>query len=301
MLQTQIKQLFSQQTTDWDLAKKNFADLKTVQTKSFSFDRFQVHVQYNPARMVSSGAKVDAKSIAERKCFLCDEHLPAEQKGILWRDFQILVNPFPIFPTHFTIRKTRHLPQQILPVFIDMLELTYELDEFAVFYNGPKCGASAPDHMHFQAGTKEFLPLINDYKNMKNTHAVLLQTEGEAELLVLNDYLRTVYCIESYSIYDAQVLFCSLYSQLQKEKDVEPMMNIVCSYEGRKWHTFILPREAFRPRQYDADPERQLLISPATVEMCGVFIAPVAEHFERISSADIVDILQQCTLSKSIK
>ena len=296
MLQTQIKELFAQQTTDWELAKKNFADLKTVQTKSFSFDDFQIHVQYNPARMVSSGARIDAKSISERKCFLCSANLPTEQKGIAWKDYQILVNPFPILPEHFTIRKIRHLPQQILPFFVDMLELAYELDEYVIFYNGPRCGASAPDHMHFQAGTKDFLPLVNDYKKRKTTKTTLLRSEDEAQVCVMNDYLRTVYCIESTSIYDVQMLFHNLYSHLQNRMPEEPLMNVVCSYEDGKWYLFVLLRGVFRPWQYAADSPQHLLVSPATVEMCGVFITPVKEHFDKISSEDIVDIFQQCTL-----
>ena len=268
-------------------------------------------VQFNPARIVSSGAKTDAKSIAERKCFLCAANLPTEQKSIDAGDYTILVNPFPIFPEHFTIPRKEHTDQQIKPYFIDMLRLAEALDEYILFYNGPKCGASAPDHMHFQAGTKDFLPLVNDYKRLKATHAEVLVESATFQLSRLTNYLRTVYCIESIDVESAKDAFEKLYNHLsplflpspQGEGlgvrsrgvggEVEPMMNIVCNYEKGKWFTYVLPRKAFRPWQYTAKGDQQLMVSPATVEMSGIFITPVESHFERITQNDIRDILKQ--------
>ena len=246
----QIEALFNQQLTDWELARVNYAGLKTVRTKSFTFDNFEVKVQFNPARMVSSGAKVDAKTIAERKCFLCTANLPAEQRGIDAGDYTILVNPFPISPEHFTIPHKEHIEQQIKPYFTDMLILAEALDQYVVFYNGPKCGASAPDHLHFQAGTKNFLPLINDYKNLKSQQGELIEKGNNYELFSLKNYLRTVLCIESNTVYDTKIAFEKLFAQFQTVNKVEPMMNIVCSYENKKWFTFIFPRANFRPWQY---------------------------------------------------
>jgi len=173
-LNTETKSLFREQVANWELARANYAGLKTVKTKVFSFDDFEIKVQFNPARIVSSGAKMDAKTIAERPCFLCAENRPAEQQGVDAGNYTVLVNPFPIFPEHFTIPRKEHADQQIKPYFSDMLELAEALDDYLVFYNGPKCGASAPDHIHFQAGTKDFLPLVNDYKRLKSTHTELL-------------------------------------------------------------------------------------------------------------------------------
>jgi len=173
-LNIQISSLLAEQKKSWKLARDNYAGLKTVRTKSFSFGDFEVKVQFNPARIVSSGAKVDAKTIAERKCFLCADNRPAEQRAVEFGDYEILVNPFPIFPEHFTIPRKEHVDQQIKPYFADMLQLAEVLDDYLIFYNGPRCGASAPDHMHFQAGTKDFLPLVNDYKRLKATHTELL-------------------------------------------------------------------------------------------------------------------------------
>ena len=292
-LNTQIKKLFKSQIGDWELARTNFAGLQTVQTKSFSFGDFDVKVQFNPARIVSSGAKVDAKTIAERKCFLCAANRPSEQKGINFGNYEILVNPFPIFPEHFTIPRKEHVDQQILPYFTEMLELAKEMDDYLLFYNGPKCGASAPDHAHFQAGTKDFLPLVNDYKRLKETHTDLLVSTDTMQLLQMKNYLRTVYCIESMDAESAKDAFEKLYFHFQGEDSVEPMMNIVCLFEKNKWCVFVLPRKAFRPWQYTAEGDKQLFISPATVEMCGIFITPIEAHFERITKEDVVSILEQ--------
>ena len=292
-LNNQVKSLFDEQVANWELARRNFAGLKTVQTKTFNFDDFDIKVQFNPARIVSSGAKVDAKTIAERKCFLCSEHLPTEQKGIEAGNYTILVNPFPIFPEHFTIPHTEHIRQQIKPFFGDMLELAKAMDDYLIFYNGPKCGASAPDHMHFQAGTRDFLPLISDYKRLKATHTDVLVEDDKYTVFCMKNYLRTVYCIESGNAKESKLVFNSLYTNLQQSNTEEPMMNVVCTFEDGIWYTFVLPRKEFRPWQFTAEGDQQLMVSPATVEMCGIFITPIEQHFEKITKEDVISILEQ--------
>jgi len=294
-LNSKITELLHEQVSNWELARTNFAGLKTVRTKSFDFGDFEVKVQFNPARIVSSGAKVDAKTIAERKCFLCTENRPAEQTFVDAGDYLVLVNPFPIFPEHFTIPRKEHVDQQIKPYFADMLELAEALDDYLIFYNGPRCGASAPDHMHFQAGTKDFLPLVNDYTRLKDTHAQLLVESENFQLYSFNNYLRTVYCIESTDVESAKDAFEKLYTHFATEENMEPMLNIVCTFEDGKWFTFILPRKAFRPWQYTAEGDQQLLVSPATVEMCGIFITPIEAHFEKITKEDMVSTLEQAS------
>lgn len=304
-LNNQLKSLLTEQKENWELARTNFAGLKTVRTKSFNFGDFEVKVQFNPARIVSSGAKVDAKTIAERKCFLCTENRPAEQTAVDAGDYLVLVNPFPIFPEHFTIPRKEHVDQQIKPYFADMLVLAEALDDYLIFYNGPRCGASAPDHMHFQAGTKNFLPLVNDYKRLKDTHAQLLVESENFQLFNFNNYLRTVYCIESTDVESAKDAFEKLYTHFQqislpalpKGERAEPMLNIVCTFGDGKWFTFVLPRKTFRPWQYTAEGDQQLLVSPATVEMCGIFITPIEAHFEKITKEDVESILEQASLA----
>ena len=292
-----VNELFDQQLSVWEMARNNFEGLKTVQIREFDFDGFAVKVQFNPARMVSSGAKVDAKTIAERKCFLCAANRPEVQRGIEWRDYDILINPFPIFTRHLTIPRREHVDQRLVPYIADMFDLARELTDFVVFYNGPKCGASAPDHMHFQAGNADFLPLVSNYFNLKQVgRTELVETADTAETYLIKDYLRVVYCIESADAVALKEAFMKLYNSWVVDADVEPMMNVVCLYREGKWYLFVIPRGAFRPWQYTAEGDKQLLVSPATVEVSGLFITPVKEHFERITKEDVVDILTQCTI-----
>jgi hypothetical protein len=293
----EVISLFHEQVSNWELARVNYKGLKTIRTKSFSFGDFEVNVQFNPARILSSGANMDAKTIAARKCFLCEENRPIEQRSIEAGDYSVLVNPYPIFPQHFTIPRKGHAIQEIKPYFADMLLMAQALDEFIVFYNGPTCGASAPDHMHFQAGTKDFLPVISDYKRMKPTEGEILDEGENYKLYTLKNYLRKVYCIESETILSAQKIFENLYTKWQGVLTEEPMMNIVCSYEEKIWYTFIFPRAAFRPWQYSAKGDDQLMVSPATVEMSGIFITPIETHFEKITGDDVISIFEQCSLS----
>lgn len=292
-LNDQLRKLINDQIENWPMAGKYYSSLKDVQTRSFDMDGFQVHVQFNPARALSTNAKVDPKSISERPCFLCDHNRPAEQKGIEIGNYTILVNPFPIFPEHFTLVRNEHVPQLILPYFIEFLSFARLMDNYVIFYNGAKCGASAPDHAHFQAGTKSFLPLIKDYFLLKDKNAELLQKDDDEELYLLHHYLRKVYCIESYDPDSAKKIFRKLYLQLKGESSEEPMMNVLAIYQHGKYYTFILPRQASRPTQFYASGEKQLTISPAAVEMAGILITPVEEHFNKISKEDIISIYDQ--------
>ena len=167
-----VRQLLDAQLTNWEQARNNYNALANVEVKEVEINGFPVKIQFNPGRIQSSAAKVDAKSIQERKCFLCAANSPAVQEGIDYSgvagEYEILINPFPIFPKHLTIPDKKHVNQTIgdnnlKGRFEDMLDLSKILDEYVLFYNGPKCGASAPDHIHFQAGNKGFLPLEDNY------------------------------------------------------------------------------------------------------------------------------------------
>lgn len=297
-LEHQVENLFQEQIRHWELARVNFDALKGVRVKMVDFGRFQIYVQFNPARLVSSNAKVDAKTIAHRACFLCESNRPSAQQSIAYGDYSILINPFPIFPKHLTIPRCDHEDQRILPYFADMLNLARDLPDYVIFYNGPECGASAPDHMHFQAGNSSFLPLISDYARLKQPVSNVLYRVSGSEIFQIPDYLRTVVVIESSTTASATESFSKLYTTLQGHQSEEPMMNVVCHFHENQWYTFVLPRARFRPWQYHADDDSQLLVSPATVEMSGVFITPIQSHFERITKEDISDILSQSTLKQ---
>lgn len=286
--------LFEEQLKEWSLAAQNYAALKNIRTKEFDFDGYSIRVQFNPGRIQSSAAKVDSKSIQERKCFLCPANLPAEQRGIPFgRDYQILVNPFPIFPVHLTIPSTNHEDQLIFSRYGDMLDLAESLDEFVVFYNGPKCGASAPDHVHFQAGNKGFLPLGKDIRNVTKE---IISENNTIKIYSLKNYLRNVIVLESDDKNTIVKAFNDIYSQLEiKEGEREPMLNIVSWYENGTYISCIFPREVHRPKCFFAEGDENILISPASVDMGGVFITPQEKDFEKITAEDIETILRETT------
>jgi len=273
-MKEKVNQLFQEQLKNWELAKNNYKALEQVKVKTLSVGGQEYKVQFNPARIVSSSAKVDAQSIKERKCFLCAENRPPEQNGIPFNGrYTILVNPFPIFPSHLTIPLIEHAPQLIASHFGDMLDLAQQLNDYIIFYNGPKCGASAPDHFHFQAGNKGFLPIE---KNRSKFNVICIESDNKEE--ILNRFRQ---------IYDAME---------QKPEDDEPMMNLLVWYEAAKWIVCIFPRKKHRPSCYSAEGEANLLISPASVDLGGVFITPLEKDFEKILAEDIAGILSEvCT------
>lgn len=292
LISQQAQELFDSQLGEWELAKTNFDALSKVETKEFSFGEFSIKVQFNPARILSSAAKVDTKSIQERKCFLCPKNLPAIQKGIPFgKEYQILVNPFPIFPKHFTIPSLNHTDQLIAGRYQDMLDLAKELDEFVIFYNGPKCGASAPDHVHFQAGNKGFLPLEKEVKTISKE---LIQEKDGLRVYALRNYLRNSFLFESVKADCSVIIFNQLYSLLQiKEGDKEPMMNVVAWFDDGKWYTWVLPRAVHRPSFFYAEGDDNILISPASVDLGGVLITPLEKDFRKITADNIKQILTE--------
>ena len=146
-----LLQLYNGQLQEFELAKKNYTDLQQAVYRDIPFDLFRLRIQYNPARMISTNARIDVRTLQNRKCFLCREHMPEAQKGIRYNDrYSIFINPYPIFERHFTVPSRHHEPQCIGGRFEDLLDLTFDFQGYTLFYNGPTCGASAPDHFHFQ-------------------------------------------------------------------------------------------------------------------------------------------------------
>ena len=291
-----VENLYRKQLDNWELAANNYKALALVKTKQVDVDGWKYLVQFNPARIVSSSAKIDPQSIKERKCFLCREHLPAQQEGLSFGEhYTILVNPFPIFPKHLTIPDNRHLPQRINGHIGDMLDLAKELDDYVLFYNGPKCGASAPDHMHFQAGSKGFLTLESEWKFKK---AGTIVAYKEAILTYLNDTSRATLVIESTQREDAITLFGTVYDALPStEGEEEPMMNILTWHEAVKWIICVFPRKKHRPACYFAEGEENILLSPASVDMGGVFITPLEKDFIKITAENVKEIMKEVSLS----
>lgn len=288
-----------EQLAEWEQARGNFEALAGVKVKTLDVDGMEIKVQFNPARIVSSGAKVDAKSLKERKCFLCEANRPAVQRGLEWGDrYIILINPFPIFPRHLTIPDTGHVDQLIEGRIADMVSLAADLKGYTVFYNGPKCGASAPDHMHFQAGNSDFLTIG---KTLDDTLLVpiLVDEEGEATLFAAQGLPLNMFVIDTTEAQAAQRLFERLYSAMPiPEGEREPMMNILCYVrEEGEARIVIIPRKRHRPSFYGTEGDDTMLLSPASVDMGGVFITPLEKDFNKIDAETILKIYDELCLS----
>ena len=297
------KILLEQQQRDWNQLREGYDSLKAVQTKFFEFDGFRISVQFNPRRIISSSANVDADSIKKRKCFLCIDNLPGGQRGFLYdQEYIVLANPHPIFPEHFTIANVNHFPQRISDIFCVLLSLSRSMSNyFTVFYNGPSCGASAPDHLHFQAGNKNFMPIDEDYPQLKKQYGEILSEEPGFAVTAVDDGLRKFIVfegdMEEVFIYTFG-LFFEAYSLLQMY-EYEPMMNILSSYKrGKGWRVIIFLREKHRPSHYYSAGDNNILLSPAAVDLGGVCITPREIDFVKITKDHLVEILNEVSVGE---
>ncbi|MDE7153462.1 MAG: DUF4922 domain-containing protein [Muribaculaceae bacterium] len=284
-----VDRFLLEQLDEWEQARNNFAALAGVKVKELDVDGMPVKVQFNPARIVSSSAKVDAKSLKERKCFLCAANRPAVQRGLEWGGhYTILINPFPIFPRHFTIPDNGHVDQLIDGRIADMVSLAADMKGYTVFYNGPKCGASAPDHMHFQAGNSDFLT-IDAALEKADLQPLLVDGDGEAVLSVVQGLPLNMFVIDTTDADAAQRLFNKLYAAMPvPEGEKEPMMNLLCYVtEEDEALLVIIPRRAHRPSFYGTEGDDCMLLSPASVDMGGVFITPLEKDFNKLD-ADLI-------------
>jgi hypothetical protein len=297
------RHLLTFQKSSWEKLGSGYKSLSNVKIKSIEFDRYAFKIQYNPGRFISTSAKVDEKSIRERECFLCPDNLPPEQKGILYDEkFLILGNPYPIFPEHFTIVYKEHVPQRIKGSFNDLLLLSKALSGYyTVVYNGPKCGASAPDHLHFQAGSKFFMPIDIEFQQIKNKYCEILSDKKNLVIAGIDDGLRRFISFESDDITllnEAFKIFYNAYVTINPDDD-EPLMNILSLYnEGAGWRVIIFLRAKHRSTHYFKDEEDRILLSPAAVDLGGVCITPHEKDFNKINKQLLTDILQEVTLGK---
>ena len=292
------KRLFEIQKEEWVMLADGFKSLDTVKSKPFQFDGFIIKAQFNSGRIISTSAKVDPKSISERKCFLCVDNLPEEQKGILYKEkYIILCNPFPIFPTHFTLTHKEHTPQRILDNFPDMLDLSKDISKYySVIYNGPRCGASAPDHLHFQAGNKYFMPIDDEFHQIKNEYGNVIIEDDNLSVFAIDDGLRKFISIESLDkklIVNAFNKFYKTYSELTNENQ-EPLMNLISFYEEEYgWRVIIFLRAKHRPAVFFTEGVEKMLVSPAAIDLGGVCVFPREEDFSRITKEQIADIFKE--------
>lgn len=290
--------MFEDQLSSWPLLGANWEKLSEARVKHFDFDGFSIHVQCNPRRIVSSAAKVDKISIEKRACFLCEENRPPEEKNVWFgEEYEILCNPFPIFREHFTIARAKHTPQVIESEFGAFLELSRALPDLAVFYNAPNCGASAPDHMHFQAGNRGFMPLEEEMESLKLKYGKLLVASDSCRLTAVNDGLRRFYVMEGKKQDALEEMGAKAFRYIRELRKEEPMINML-SYYDKGWQVLLFPRNKHRPWQYFEEGDQNILLSPASVDMGGTLITPLEKDFEKITREDVEDIFSQVSFSK---
>jgi hypothetical protein len=301
-LADQCAALLRQQRESWELLRRGYESLSNVESRMFAFNGFQVTVQFNAQRITSSAAKVDEKSLRERKCFLCSDHLPNGQRGILYRgQFLILCNPYPIFPEHFTIPHIEHRPQEILPALATMLDLTADLSpRYTVAYNGPRCGASAPDHLHLHAGTGGFMPFESEVRTMKVDQRETIFDTKNLSVTSLTSYCRTVIVVEGSNRDLLENAFQRIYEAYQRISggNEEPLMNLVSMLREGRWTLGMFTRSKHRPSAFYAEGEEKLLVSPAAVDMCGILTLPRAEDFRRFSRDLVARIFEEVSLEE---
>ena len=318
-----LLRFFDLQLSQWPETSQRYRDLTDVQTKELRVGPLTFAAQYNPARIRSTGANITKQALAERPCFLCKENRPKEQLGLplspsSWRGNVTpnpsatkaspswgrlegaLVNPFPILPMHFTLPTEKHQPQRIKPLFGQMMELLQKYPELTVFYNGPRCGASAPDHAHLQAGTTGVLPLQKEWPRLSENLKPVSKSDEDALLALIEDYPCTALVIRTKDVKGAEQLFAQLYDSLPiMEGEEEPMLNVISWRDNEDYLTVVFPRKKHRPDCYYAEGDAQLLVSPGALDMAGLMITPRKEDFLKLDADKAVAILQECSLDVS--
>ena len=297
MEDSSISRFFNRQLEVWTDARHRFRDLKHVETRQFSD---QLKLQWNPARIVSTGAKIDKKTLGERPCFLCYKNRPKEQMSKqIDEKFHLLVNPFPILPVHFTIPARKHQPQLIYKNYGEMHRFISLHSDLMVFYNGPKCGASAPDHLHFQAGTNGILPLQTNWQRLSRNLTDIISLNDEEKISVVRDFLVPAFVIISKSAESDEALFRRLYKAMpQRGDETEPMMNIISWRKGEEFISVVIPREKHRPEAYFAEGDAQFVVSPGALDMSGLIITPREEDFRKLTEEKALSLLQECGVSE---
>ena len=289
----QVTQLLNRQLRDWPLAAANHDALRgdKVLWKGFELRNYRgFDAQHNPARAVSTAARVDADSIAERPCFLCAANRPAEQESVEIGDYEVLVNPYPIFPGHMTIVSKTHQPQRIGAHIGDFLTIEEAMSPFALFYNGPECGASAPDHLHFQAAEPHYFHIISEFDRRD---ILPVATRGNIRLY---DITPAVFLINGTPTEIAES-FRRLYAVLPcPEGSPEPKMNLLVYGRDEEFNLVVIPRSKHRPDCYGTGPG-QMLISPGTIDMTGTVVLPRMEDFETITDAELQSIIDEVSVS----
>lgn len=300
-----ISKFVGDQLSRWTLACNNFRALKNMKIKTMDIGGLQVKLQFNPARMISSAAKLTKEDIAARKCFLCRENRPSEQimikfEGRKGKKYHILVNPYPIFPDHLVIAMATHTEQSIWKRYVDMLDLAKKYQKYTFFYNGPRSGASAPDHHHFQGAPQELIPLEMDVDRcltMKDPVLEQVASLQDAELYHYRRFTTGVFVVRSDTAKSAAKLFYRLLDCADiPEGEKEPLINLFSYYKDGEFRSIVVFRSRHRSHHYFSDGPDHLTMSPGCADMGGVFIVPVQKEFETITQELLSEMVAEVSI-----
>lgn len=306
MKENRIHKFVGDQLSRWPLACDNFRALKNVQVREVEVGGLMVKLQFNPARMVSSAAKLNKEDIAKRRCFLCRENRPAEQimmkfEGRKGKKYHILVNPYPIFQDHLVIAMNRHTDQSIWQRYVDMLDLARKYPDFTFFYNGPRSGASAPDHHHFQGAPEGLMPLENDVDALMaagSKELEYLTSVQDADLYQYRKFTRGIFVLRAQTAKSAaKMLYRLLDCADIPEGENEPLINLFTFYRDGEFRSIIIFRSRHRSHHYFSEGPDHLTMSPGCADMAGVFIVPVEEEFARITPELLEEMLDEVTVT----
>ena len=312
----EFRRFFYEQLNEWKEAESRYLNLKQVVVKELSDDEITINVQFNPNRITSTAADISKQALKERPCFLCPENRPKQQRSLtIVNKYELLVNPFPILPIHFTVPLKNHYPQSIVNNYLDMMEIADQLQKFFIFYNGPSCGASAPDHMHFQIGARGVLPLERDWDRVYKINRSRIYPITDEEFIEITKiehtaddtgiflarYICPVFIIVTRTTRANEFLFRKLF-QAMPDEDVhkEPMMNILAwnmksnSDGNKRIVSVVIPRKKHRPDCYFKQGEEQCLVSPGALDMGGLIITPREEDFQKMDFKLAADIIREC-------
>lgn len=307
MKQDRIHKFVGDQLSRWPLACDNFRALKNVRLRYMDVGGLEVKLQFNPARMISSAARLSKEAIAARKCFLCQENRPQEQimmkfEGRKGKKYHILVNPYPIFPDHLVIAMDRHVEQSIWKRYVDMLDLARKYPSCTFFYNGPRSGASAPDHHHFQGAPQGLIPLENDVDSLlsgKDGALTMKASLNDAELYHYGKFTTGVFVVRADTAKSAAKLFYRLLDCAEiPEGEKEPLINLFTYFKDGEYRSIVVFRRCHRSHHYFSTGPDHLTMSPGCADMGGMFIVPVESEFDSITQELLSEMVAEVSVPK---
>lgn len=300
----ELNKFIKDQLSVWQLASSNFRALKTAPSREVDVFGLKCRIQYNPRRVISSTADTSPAAIASRKCFLCADNRPKEQfhlgfEGRKGRNYHIQINPYPIFRGHLVIVRDEHIPQEIWHHFPDMLDFAARYKDYLVFYNGPSSGASAPDHLHFQAIPKHNLPLEDVVDEFLDHPGEPLATVKDASLYKFDGYARGVFALKATTSKSLAKLFYRLLDCTDRGKgEEEPMFNLYAYVKNGEYRTIVVMRSAKRSHHFYSKGADHLTISPGAADIAGLFVAPFREDYDKADTALLEELLSEVCISE---